>query len=263
MSINAFTLHWFGTLCKKGVFANGKRLLELGPQDLNTAITAEVLRKVAHDLHDAACEPLLREILRTHMSKEVYQLFGVSDYKSLDYFDSRADYSFDLNLVCTPLDKFDIITNFGTAEHLFNIAASFESIHNMLPVSGVSLHILPAFGDINHGFYNIHPILYLKMAQANHYEIVDFTYADNVNVRAMTIIDNPEVATDFGKLPLQLSDMQNMQDFKQKVFANFLLNSCSKATAKYSAQCNGNVFDYCYVALRKTNSDAFIFPSQY
>ena len=101
------------------------------------------------------------------------------------------------------------------------------------------------------------------MAQANQYNIVDFTYADNIYTRSMDISEHPHIFTDFESLPIRMSDLEDSQAFRKKVFINFLTNSCSnKTTARYNAQYDANVFDYCYIALQKTHDCSFVFPSQ-
>jgi hypothetical protein len=69
-----------------------------------------------------------------------------------------------------------LATNFGTAERVFNIGELFHSIHDALRPGGVAMHVLPAFGDIDHGFYNIHPAVYFDLAAADDYTIEDKFY---------------------------------------------------------------------------------------
>jgi SAM-dependent methyltransferase len=76
-----------------------------------------------------------------------------------------------------------VVTNFGTAEHVFDIATAFRSMHRLVKPGGVILHCMPAFAFIDHGFYNIHPVFYIELAKANAYDIVDFSYVDNMFVR--------------------------------------------------------------------------------
>ena len=83
----------------------------------------------------------------------------------MDLFDERADYNNDLNTVFNLKDIFDLITNFGTAEHCFNISSVFTNIHNHLNINGICLSVLPAVGQITHGYYNIHPYLYIDMCR--------------------------------------------------------------------------------------------------
>jgi len=55
-------------------------------------------------------------------------------------------------------NKYDIVIDGGTIEHVFNIAQAFHNITKMLKVGGLVYHALP-INMINHGFYNISPTL--------------------------------------------------------------------------------------------------------
>ena len=122
------------------------------------------------------------------------------------------------------------MTNFGTTEHVFNIGQSFENIHNLLNVGGLQLHTLPAYGYIDHGFYNIHPCAYLDMAKANEYEIVDFNYIDNINTRMARPIEVEPF--DFGTLPIQLSDTSDTYALMTKALMLFHDNLRSAETLR-------------------------------
>jgi len=55
-------------------------------------------------------------------------------------------------------NKYDIVIDGGTVEHIFNIAQAFHNITRMLKVGGHVFHGVP-INMINHGFYNISPTL--------------------------------------------------------------------------------------------------------
>ena len=202
-------IEWLSTLALQSKIPPNAAVFDLGSQDLWTE--REPLRRVARrHLSPDACETAIHEIFGdeakpgSDAQRAFYSISGGHSYRSLDLSDPRADYAYDLSYPLPDIGKYDVVTNFGTTEHVFNIGQSFENIHNLLNVGGLQLHTLPAYGYIDHGFYNIHPCAYLDMAKANEYEIVDFNYIDNINTRmARPIEDEP---FDFGTLPIQLSD---------------------------------------------------------
>jgi len=173
-----------------------------------------------------------------------------------------------------------MVTNFGTTEHVFNIGQSFASIHRLLKVGGLQLHTLPGYGAIDHGFYNIHPCAYLDMARANHYEIVDFLYVDNIYVRMARPIESAPF--DFGSLPIQSGDMADTNAFMTRAAVQFYRNLESAETRSvlegiapkdrsYAPRPMPDeqlqiflVFDYIFVALRRTkrSPDSFVAPLQ-
>ena len=194
-------IEWLSTLALQSKIPPNAAVFDLGPQDLWTE--REPLRRVARrHLSPDACETAIHEIFGdeakpgSDAQRAFYSISGGHSYRSLDLSDPRADYAYDLSYPLPDIGKYDVVTNFGTTEHVFNIGQSFENIHNLLNVGGLQLHTLPAYGYIDHGFYNIHPCAYLDMAKANEYEIVDFNYIDNINTRmARPIEDEP---LDFG-----------------------------------------------------------------
>jgi hypothetical protein len=68
--------------------------------------------------------------------------------------------------------KFDISINHGTAEHVFNIAQVFVTMHQHTKCGGLMVHESPFTGWIDHGFYCLQPTLFCDLAAANNYEIV-------------------------------------------------------------------------------------------
>jgi hypothetical protein len=72
-----------------------------------------------------------------------YRLFGLEHYRCSDLLDPRSDWICDFNEHVTLQEQFDLATNFGTAEHIFNIGNLFHSIHNALRPGAIALHVLP------------------------------------------------------------------------------------------------------------------------
>jgi hypothetical protein len=78
-----------------------------------------------------------------------------------------------------------VVINHGTAEHIFNIAQVFISIHSACKVGGLMIHESPFTGWIDHGFYCLQPTLFYDLAAANGYEIVS---VDVEEIKSQTII---------------------------------------------------------------------------
>jgi SAM-dependent methyltransferase len=99
---------------------------------------------------------------------------GFSEVKSLDRSDFEgADFIADLNL---PLpvelhDRFDVVLNGGTLEHIFHVPNVLSNVHRLLKVGGRVIHIAPASNQIDHGFYCFSPTLFHDYYTANRYEI--------------------------------------------------------------------------------------------
>lgn len=154
--------------------------------------------------------------------------------------------------------RFDVITNFGTAEHVSNIGAVFLSTHNLLNVGGISLSILPAFGDINHGFFNIHPIFFKALAYCNDYEIVEHIHVDHAQSRALrreACATDPSPFEDF-------LDVTYDDGFPIRVEERFARNMEAERERRAEGGDHVRVYDYSYVVLRKRSNGRFTWPSQ-
>lgn len=280
---------WLSSLALRSEIPAGAAFLDLGPQDL--LIEAEPLRRLAaRHLGPEDSDRVIAAIFdgrfpRRGSQRDFYSLFGAGSYHSIDRDDPRADFALDLNLpVPEGTGTYDVVTNFGTTEHVFNIGQAFASIHNLLKIGGLQLHAVQSYGYIDHGFYNFHPCAFLDVARANAYEIVDLLYIDNINVRGARPIQAEPF--DFSTLPIQLRDVHDTASFMTKVAMQFQRNLLAPETAAKlgalfpfpSRSALGRLrsflqptrsplflmFDQVFVALRKTSRspETFVTPIQ-
>ncbi len=268
MAIGSMHAEWLSALARRSVIPRDAAIFELGPQDI--WLDRRSARLVARrHLDDLECEHVLDEIfdgqtMRRDAQLPFYRVFGASRYHALDLDDSRAQVRADLNLPLPPsVGTFDVVTNFGTTEHVFDIAQTFRTIHQLLRVGGVQLHTLASFAGIDHGFYNVHPTTFLDMARANHYDVVDVSYIDNINFRMADLIQ--DTPFDFSSLPIQLPDMGDTTAFMTKASLLFCANMKMVSEAPPDPRFPlHTVFDMLFVALRKTREspETFVLPAQ-
>jgi hypothetical protein len=81
----------------------------------------------------------------------------------------NPDYLVDLN---NPIDsglsdKFDVILDVGTLEHIFDIPTALSNLIKMIKNGGQIILILPASGCIDHGFYSFSPSLLFDFFEKN------------------------------------------------------------------------------------------------
>jgi SAM-dependent methyltransferase len=267
MGINPLMLAWLDRLAESGVFRGATSLFELGPQDL--FVSRRQLEHVAmRRLPEAAVARIIKRVFEycpsdTQNQRAFYQIFGFADYESCDANDKRAEHRIDLNAPLPPLGRFDCVTNFGTAEHVFNIGVVFASVHQLLAPGGIALHVLPCCGDVNHGFYTVHPALYFDIARANSYDIVDIRYIDNMNVRCLEQTSQID-ADPFDALPISLSAEWTQIQLSRRITDLYATNATARNTREMlSSDFNSYVVDYCFVALRKPTTDRdFVVPMQ-
>ena len=266
MAINALQVAWFSRLRSKGILSSGQSVIEFSPQDVLASRSA-VGRYGRQHNPPAIVEALLNEIFDGETPRPTgipafYRLFGVERYRSADVFDHRADWLRDFNIHVRFREQFDIATNFGTAEHVFNIGHVFHSMHDALRPGGVALHILPAFGDIDHGFYNIHPTTYFDVAAANKYTIEDFCYVDRWDIRNKMLEAGVIADIDFEALPIRIEHLKRRPVLQRMVTERFVENYNDPDTKRFGADFPGVLYDYCGVALRKNGSGGFRLPMQ-
>ena len=105
---------------------------------------------------------------------EYFEDLGYSEYIAIDINTELRSIAMDLNFILKDkynyTEQFDLVTNNGTGEHIFDQRTVFENMHNLCKVGGIMLCVLPFAPWINHGFYNYHPALFRDIAAANGYE---------------------------------------------------------------------------------------------
>jgi hypothetical protein len=112
------------------------------------------------------------QIITFDAVKLFYEVFfAPSELQAIDYGGTPAALRLDLNEPVTLSRRFDLIINHGTAEHVFNIAQVFRTMHDWTVPGGTMIHESPFTGWIDHGFYNLQPTLFVDVAEYNGYQI--------------------------------------------------------------------------------------------
>jgi hypothetical protein len=107
-------------------------------------------------------------------TKEFYESLGCTDYVALDVNEDKDAIIADLNepVYWVVKRQFDLVTNNGTGEHIFNQHSVFRNAHVLS--SKFMVHCLPMLPWVNHGFYNYTPVLFRDLAYANSYRSTVF-----------------------------------------------------------------------------------------
>jgi len=254
MAIGCVHTEWMFRLHDRKVLPRGASLIDLGPQDIQVPrpyLEARARQQLGADAAAGAAAVYDGQSARRDAQAPYYALFGVGQYSSADLDDDRATYKLDLNRTAEGLPRFDIVTDFGTAEHVYDIARVFETMHALLKPGGLALHVVPAFAFPNHGFYTPNPNLFVEFARANDYRLVDFSYVDNMFVREKLQAERPPRIFDFDTLPIKLWDMENTQLFMTKVVRQFHANLTAPDTcAILESMSPGGATDAAYPADR-------------
>ncbi len=98
-------------------------------------------------------------------TKDFFRCIGFNKYSSIDLNGAYDSLQFDLNKNIKEAynfnEKYELVINNGTGEHVFNQHSLFINFHNLTEVEGIMLNILPFIDWVNHGFYNFNPIFLL------------------------------------------------------------------------------------------------------
>jgi SAM-dependent methyltransferase len=148
---------------------------------------------------------------------EYFEDLGFSNYLAIDINTELRSIAMDLNFILKDkynyTEQFDLVTNNGTGEHIFDQRTVFENMHNLCKVGGIMLCVLPFAPWINHGFYNYHPALFRDIAAANGYEWGLFWLAQNTGKYVeMPISMNSWGYYEQKKPRLPLSDLESAYD---------------------------------------------------
>jgi SAM-dependent methyltransferase len=170
---------------KAGLFDLGTgRVLDLGEQNLYGNVGAGDIVAVARmlKLPESRISDIETEIramtasptptLAFDLAKILYRVvFDCSTCRAIDLNGTESAWRHDLNKPLPLTETFDVVTNFGTSEHVFDQAQLFRSIHALTRPGGLMLHAVPHQGGPDHGFYNYHPTFFHDLADANAYRV--------------------------------------------------------------------------------------------
>ena len=176
-------------LRRQGNLKSGMSVMEIGAQQLNNnflAATAE-LHEVGR-LFGTERPLSLPSPKRTHIahgelehldaqapSARDFWLWLGFDYASLDVDGSPGSIPIDLNFDSVPakaVGKYQLVTNYGTTEHVANQLNAFKVIHDLTSVGGLMVHELPAQGHVNHGLVSYNFNFFWTLSRSNGYEVV-------------------------------------------------------------------------------------------
>lgn len=105
-------------------------------------------------------------------------LFNVEAHHAIDLHGTAKATRKDLNHPLELKEKYDLVVNFGTGEHVFNQYMFHKNLHDVCEKDGFIIHSMPNQGCYDHGFYNFHPTFLFDLAAFNKYNILGCTYVD-------------------------------------------------------------------------------------
>jgi hypothetical protein len=134
----------------------GRQRVELSPEDMADFFRRrgrdDLATAIAAEPGDGYCESLLRSAF----GAEIVQSIDASDYE-------QAGFVHDLNTPLAPHERYATVLDFGTLEHVFNVAVAFDNVAALCARGGHVLHVLPGNNLSGHGFYQFSPELFFQI----------------------------------------------------------------------------------------------------
>jgi hypothetical protein len=162
---------------RRGLLDGYRRVVEIGAQQIaDRLIKSPVLGEALTLFGGVTLD--LRPVDKpqiTQGSPPGKLLWSALGFESISTDIEGADIRIDLNEGRVPSDchsAFDLAINAGTTEHVANQGNAFAAIHNLTRRGGLMYHQVPAFGNIDHGFFGYQPKFFHRLAEFNDYEIV-------------------------------------------------------------------------------------------
>jgi hypothetical protein len=102
-------------------------------------------------------------------ARGLYQHLGASSYTCIDVNGEQGALRIDLNTSVWTGELFDVVTNHGTSEHVFNQFNCFRFMHDLTKLGGLMVHVVPGQGYYRHGFFNYGGLVFEALEKANNY----------------------------------------------------------------------------------------------
>jgi hypothetical protein len=118
-------------------------------------------------------DPMKRDVV----AKEIYSSWGVR-HVSIDLSGEDGALKIDLDkpVPRALMNAFDVVTNYGTIEHVNNQFQVFKNVHDMTRNRGIMIHTLPPLGNWpNHGRYYYPQEFVTQLAASCNYAIIKLT----------------------------------------------------------------------------------------
>ena len=155
----------------------GARIAEMGTQNLWCAGDAAV--QFLRFFQERGAKVSMTETEAIKVANGGYLgslLSGVGfDYTAFDIFEAPNTRLMDLNIHFVPSDlqsKFDLVTNYGTTEHVLNQMLAMRSVHDLAKPGGLIHHDLPFGGYYLHCYFKYNPGVFHDLATANGYRLI-------------------------------------------------------------------------------------------
>ena len=176
-------------------------------------------------------------VSRVPTTDSFFRLFGNVTCDSLDYQKHEgSEIIVDMNFELPGhlREKYDICIDSGTCEHIFNIGQAFTNCAELVKVGGSVFHTNP-INFINHGFYNLCPILYPDFYENNGFK--------TIHLKGVAYNQKQRLTTDLKEMFQEFSVFDLPADRSIQIKSDIRIN-------------------VLYVAQKKQQVDSYTYPVQ-
>ena len=140
-----------------------------------------------HGRPDVTVVPTLSSAVPSLVGKNCQ--ITIFDFEKVEGNEVERDFNFPIDIKFE--QKFDVIFDMGTCEHIFNLAQAFTNIHKMLKIGGFVYHGGPLCWP-NHGFYGYNPTLFYDFYEDNGSEVIELFLKSHGSDQPVTIENVPK-----------------------------------------------------------------------
>lgn len=203
-----------------------KQVLMIGRQSLT--IKPDEIRKLSQLFID---RNLKRDLLQLRLGSDVYaeELFymlGAENVESMDrtnYEGATIIHDLNLSIPEQLKEKYDIVLDGGSLEHIFNVPVALKQCMEMLKVGGHYIGFIPCNNYTGHGFYQFSPELFLRVfSSENGFEIIDIVLYEEDGVNAWYRVSEPEKR--FGRVTFQNKVPAHLMVLSKKKLTKAIFN---------------------------------------
>ncbi|MCK6450954.1 MAG: class I SAM-dependent methyltransferase [Alphaproteobacteria bacterium] len=175
MGLGPPVIELYRQLKLQGAFDGITNVMELGSQDYwcpQGNLVKSLLR--AFGRSDAPPELLNTSNTQQKPARVLYEALGIK-YNCVDVDGRSGTLVLDLNFDPAPpehANKYGLVTNHGTSEHLLNQYNVFKMMHDFAAPGGIIVHAVPFTVHLEHGFFNYQPNFFECLARYNSYETI-------------------------------------------------------------------------------------------
>ncbi|MBT5193747.1 MAG: hypothetical protein HOK30_15330 [Rhodospirillaceae bacterium] len=174
MGIQLHTVYIVCYFVQQRILPKSAHIVDLGAQEFHTHIDPDAMAAIFSEFRPdlMPSRNALEDLSGDKTPGRIYEALGFG-YNCVDVFPADRGFVCDLNFDTVPDElagKADLVTNFGTTEHVMNQLNCFRFIHELTRPGSVMWHIVPTSDFNTHGFFKYDPKLYWYLAKANDYK---------------------------------------------------------------------------------------------